>query len=144
MDRKSSETINKQEADVTKKIEHLKFIQSIINRLADNSQSTKRLSIILVFAGTAFGKYCDKPMVIGIAGFFLLIFMCLQDTQYLKTERAYRELHKDIINDKRVKDFDLDPKPYLAKVPCPLNSWSVWLFYLPLSLFMLFCSIYLT
>ena len=117
------------------RVEHLKMIQNIISRMAGNSSLMKRWAMVLVPAVATFGKFGDAPIVAGIAGGIPLIFMWWQDAKYLRLERAYRKLYEAIVAGEEVKMFDLDSRPYLARVGSDyktLCSWSVASFYPPL------------
>jgi len=113
------------------------MIQNIISRMAGNSSLIKRWAMVLVPAVATFGKVGDAPIVAGIAGGIPLIFMWWQNAKYLRLERAYRKLYEAIVAGEKVKMFDLDSRPYLARVSSDCKtacSWSVVSFYLPLFL----------
>ena len=121
------------------KIEHLKFIQNVITRMAGNSSQTKKLVITLIPAVIAFQKFVNPPLLIGAISLFAFLFaffsMWYHDANYLRLERVYRKLYETAIGDKKIKMFDLDPRPYFKQVDSCFKiakSWSVFWFYFPI------------
>ena len=125
--------------DMQCKIEHLKFTQNVIARMAGNSRQTKKWAIVLVPAIIAFQKFVDPPLLIGfvslVAFLFAFFSMWYHDANYLRLERVYRKLYETIIGGKDVKKFELNPSPYFKQVDSCLKiarSWSVFWFYFPI------------
>lgn len=87
------------------KIEHLKMIEEVIKRMADNSLSLKKLYIALYSGFTAiiFNTNKDKIdyNIIFIMLCITIIFFFL-DVYYLRLEKKYRKLFNEV--NKRNKD----------------------------------------
>lgn len=91
-----------------KKIKHLEMIESIIERLGNNSFQLKGWAVALVaIVGTLSAQGSDKR-------FFLLAFLPLLafwwlDAFYLQLERKYKTLYKTVLHKKESEiDFDMD------------------------------------
>lgn len=90
-------------------IKTLEFIQTIIARMANNSFYLKGWTIALLTVFTIFLSVdFDAPsililfLIIPIFGFSLL------DTYYLNTERRYRKLYNQAVDDLSFKVFNLN------------------------------------
>lgn len=116
------------------KIKHLEMIQSIINRMAQNSFMLKGWALTLVAATFAFvpkqNIWFFIPIVLGP----ILIFVLL-DAYYLQLERKYRNLY-DMVRQKEESDIDFDMKlnancstKESQYIQC-IGSRSIWLYYL--------------
>lgn len=92
------------------KIEHLKMIEEVIKRMADNSLSLKKLYIALYSGFTAiiFNTNKDKIdyNIIFIMLCITIIFFFL-DVYYLILEKKYRELFKEV-NEKNKDNYTMD------------------------------------
>ena len=73
------------------KIAHLKFIQSIIDRMNSNSFIVKRWTLILVLATISLAE--ERRTLMEIVPIFL---MWLLDSYYLFQERSYRDLYEHV------------------------------------------------
>lgn len=80
-----------------KKIKHLEFIQSIINRMNSNSFAIKGWAITIVSALLALYASSSKVTYVFVAIIPTIIFWCL-DSYYLQQERKFRGLYSDVIN----------------------------------------------
>ena len=125
----------KDEVLVQIRIKHLEFIQAAIARMAGNSSQTKVYSASLTAAIVAFVATTKIDLVLWLYIPILLIFGFL-DGQYLRLERAFRSQ----FNSLRTKPYDEDQRFEIStrwKAGYGLTSgfwsWSVWLYYLPLS-----------
>ena len=80
------------------KIQHLEFIQNIINRMNLNSFQIKEWMITIVSALLALYANSDNVAYIFVAIVPTFLFWYL-DAYYLLQERRFRELYNDIIPD---------------------------------------------
>lgn len=110
-------------------VDHLTFIQGVITRLAGNSFLIKGWAVTLVSALSAFAaKDADRDIAwIGIGA--AVVFAGL-DAMYLATERAYRDLYKNVVNGSKTSfDMAAGKIGFLAFLGA-LFSWSVLPIYL--------------
>jgi hypothetical protein len=110
-------------------VDHLTFIQGVITRLAGNSFLIKGWAVTLVSALSAFAaKDADRDIAwIGIGA--AVVFAGL-DAMYLATERAYRDLYKNVVNGSKTS-FDMAAgKIGVSAFLGALFSWSVLPIYL--------------
>lgn len=122
----------------------LDIIQSIINRMANNSFLVKGWAMTLVSGLLAFGKdviLADKSgvyyliMMLGI----LIPFWWL-DAYYLKQERAFRKLYDNAIRDPQAKErlqYSLNPQNIQKEIKgttATMMTGAVSYFYIPLLL----------
>lgn len=122
----------------------LDIIQSIINRMANNSFLVKGWAMTLVSGLLAFGKdviLADKSgvyyliMMLGI----LVPFWWL-DAYYLKQERAFRKLYDNAIRDPQAKErlqYSLNPQSKHKEIKgttATMMTGAVSYFYIPLLL----------
>ncbi len=80
------------------KIQHLEFIQNIINRMNSNSFQIKGWMVTIVSALLALYASSHNVTFIFVASIPTLLFWCL-DAYYLQQERKFRELYNDILPD---------------------------------------------
>ena len=80
------------------KIQHLEFIQNIINRMNSNSFQIKEWMITIVSALLALYASSDNVTYIFVAFVPTLLFWYL-DAFYLQQERKFRELYNDVLPD---------------------------------------------
>lgn len=110
-------------------IKHLEMIQSVINRVANNSFVLKGWTITLTAALFALAAKDANRDLIVLALFPALAFWGL-DAYYLRLERCFRKLHDDICRSRlaeancTVSRFSMEIKPYKRKV----RSWFATLF----------------
>ncbi len=98
---------------MNKKIKHLEMIQSVINRLANNSFTLKSWTITLVVATITFISKSEDKKYMMIVYFPIILFMILS-TYYLFLEKLFRKLYENVI----VKDEDeIDFKMNIMDLP---------------------------
>jgi uncharacterized membrane protein len=102
-----------------KKIKHLEFIQTIINRMAGNSFLIKGWAITLVAALFALSsKDANKNYI--IISFLPIIIFWILDAYFLSRERYFRCLYDKVRNlDKDEVDFSLDISQFKDRK----NNW---------------------
>ena len=82
------------------KIEHLKMIEKIIERMAKNSFQLKGWAMTLVtLVGALSANDADKRFI--ILAFIPIIVFWLLDSFYLQQERRYRALYRETIPERR-------------------------------------------
>ena len=114
---------------------HLTIMQSIIQRMAENSRSCKIWCVTLVAATLVLVARTGEPQHALIALVPTLLFLVL-DTYYLALERAFRksynafviDLHANELPPSRVYKVDPIGMGLPLVVRC-LGSVSIWLFY---------------
>jgi len=113
-----------------KKIKHLEFIQTIINRMAGNSFLIKGWAITLVAALFALSsKDANKNYI--IISFLPVIIFWILDAYFLSRERAFRSLYDKVRNlDENKIDFSLDISQFKERK----NNW-FWSMFLHTILF---------
>ncbi len=100
------------------KIKHLEMIQSVINRLANNSFTLKSWTITLVVAIITFISKSEDKKYMMIVYFPIILFMILS-TYYLYLEKLFRKLYNNVIAkdeddiDFKMNIMDLPSKPKL-------------------------------
>jgi uncharacterized membrane protein len=102
-----------------KKIKHLEFIQTIINRMAGNSFLIKGWAITLVAALFALSsKGANKNYI--IISFLPVIIFWILDAYFLSRERDFRCLYDKVRNlDENKIDFSLDISQFKERK----NNW---------------------
>ena len=129
---------------------HLNIMQDVIRRMADNSRSCKVWCVTLVSATLVLVARTENAQHALIALVPAVLFLLL-DTYYLALERGYRESYEVFVqklhnNELRLSDL------YMVK-PCraiPLLCWhslpsfSIWPFYLMLTVLVLFTRLFIT
>ena len=89
------------------KIQHLEFIQNIINRMNSNSFQIKEWMITIVSALLALFANSSNEVYIFVAVVPTFLFWYL-DAYYLQQERKFRELYHDILpDDSKIALFDM-------------------------------------
>jgi hypothetical protein len=100
------------------KLEHLKMIQNIINRLAANSFSVKGWSVILISALLALAARGNGNYMVLLACFPAIAFWIL-DGYFLYQERLYRKWYDYVrlTSDEELKNlnYSMDIKPVLSQ-----------------------------
>ena len=120
--------------------QHLEFIQAVIARLAAASALVKAwcLTVATAALGYAWTKNADEVAWVAI---FAVAMFALLDVHYLRAERKYRALYKEVRLG-HVEPYDMDARP-CGKRRNPryneecgwwptVRSWSVWAFYGPI------------
>ena len=103
------------------KIQHLEFIQNIINRMNSNSFQIKEWMITIVSALLALYASSDNLTYIFVAIVPTLLFWYL-DAFYLQQERKFRELYKDVLPDEST--IPLFAMPINNYTDCRFCIWS--------------------
>ena len=94
------------------KIQHLEFIQNIINRMNSNSFQIKEWMITIVSALLALYASSDNVTYVFVAIVPTLLFWYL-DAFYLQQERKFRGLYDDVKDpEKRISFFSMDITNY--------------------------------
>lgn len=118
-------------------LEHLKMVQNVITRMAQNSFQLKTLAATLVAGVLALigATNNPSPLVPGAAIFPLLLFWIL-DARYLTLEQKYRDLFNDIRKGIHPPNYDLNYSnavfAFRRTDLSNLISWSVMWYYLPM------------
>ena len=116
------------------KIAHLTLIQGIITRMGSNSFTLKALSASFGSAAIAVMAAVDRPSIsYAIAALIPILIFWLMDAQYLRYERAYRDLFDKVRKGEEVDAYDLNAAPFMGNFPAVLRiaaTWSVSLFYI--------------
>lgn len=109
-------------------VEYLKMIQTVIDRLAQNSFSTKNWSVGLITAMLAFSTVTQKATT-AVLAFFPAICFCALDVFYLRQERLFRALYRAASTGQAPR-FSMDTAPYKNSktgVLSVLTSPALWL-----------------
>ena len=114
------------------RIEHLKMIQGVVNRIAGNSTQTKTWAASLVTAAFVFSGAADDPdWLVGAGACISVMAFWAMDARYVHLERCYRNLYSDAVAES-VPLFDLDHRPYVRSTDSVWwigLSWSIRWFY---------------
>ena len=114
-----------------KEIKHLEMIESVIERMGQNSFALKGWTMTLVVAICAFSAAGTERKFALVAIAPIIAFWFL-DSFYLQKERKYRELYKNVTAHKAAP-FNMDISNVTGKktafIKC-LFSVTEWLFYL--------------
>ena len=132
-----------------KKLEHLKLIESVIERMASNSLRLKEWFITVASAIVGLCFTMSEPKLLFVAGGVLLAFWFL-DAYYLQQERNFRALYKAVVEsgDGAIPDFSLDVSAARANqsyFDALLGSWATFGFYglILILVIVLWCNNYL-
>lgn len=129
------------------RLEHLKMLQSVINRLASNSFRIKRWAIAITLAILAFlstSKHVSASAIywlsIGSVGLFATL-----DAYYLVLERRVRDTYDHVrLHPEEPTTFaileDITFKETLCKMATAAKSVSVWLLYSSLIIVSIFSA----
>lgn len=125
---------------------YLAILQSVINRMASNSSSSKTWCITLVSAVLVIIADKEKPDYVMIAIVPIVIFLLL-DSYYLSLEKQFRDLYINFIKKihsgaATIEDvYILTPGGGVRKttgaILIALTSFSIWPFYLLLGLMLI-------
>jgi hypothetical protein len=117
---------------------HLTILQSVIQRMANNSASSKAWCITLVSAILVIVADKGKPQYALIAVIPTILF-CILDAYYLALERGFRNAYNNFI--KKLHSKELTADDLFVVVPqgglfglfvSSIFSFSVWPFYIML------------
>ena len=124
------------------KIEYLQMIQTCIERMSTLSSIFKGFAATLVVGLSVIINSNElQHKVILSLPLLLFIFM---DIYYLYLEKSYRELYEDIREGRKNIDFDLKLSKRSNKLLMLFNcikSYSIWLYYVPLIIIIIFVII---
>ena len=105
--------------NMSNKIKHLEFIQSVINRLNSNSFLIKGWSVTLVSALFALSKN-NSDINFALISYIAIPTFWILDGYYLSMERKFRDMYDSIRNISEDKiDFEINPKKFNTNK----NSW---------------------
>lgn len=114
---------------------HLKIIQGVITRMAENSRACKIWCVTIVSASLVLVARADRPNLVLISLVPTVAFLIL-DVYYLALERAFRESYDAFIEKLargKLTPCDLYVVKPTGSVPRAffrsLNSFSIWPFY---------------
>lgn len=125
------------------KKEHLKMIEDIITRMANNSFQLKSWTVSLISAILIFADFNNEICFIWIAYIPIIVFWAL-DAFYLQLERKYRGLYnlvqKDLINDtNNVPYFDMNtnkvPVSCIVRIMFSKSIWPIYVVILLATIF---------
>ncbi|WP_373354497.1 hypothetical protein [Pseudoroseicyclus sp. CXY001] len=115
------------------RIAHLTMLQGVITRMGANSFTLKALSATFGSAAVAITATADNPsLYYAIAAFVPVLIFWLMDAQYLRYERAYRDLYEHVRKGEEIEAYSLDAAPFMQDIRSVFRvalSWSVSLFY---------------
>jgi ATP adenylyltransferase len=121
--------------------QHLAFIQAVVNRMAQASSTTK--SWLLPIATAAFGfALTQDSWSVALVGTVAVVVFGLLDSNYLKQERAFRNLYDEVARGGDIPAFALNPSlaaPDGTKSDYwpgrnEFKSWAILPVYLPMLL----------
>ena len=105
------------------KIQHLEFIQNIINRMNTNSFQIKEWMITIVSALLALYASSDNVTYFFVAIIPTSLFWYL-DAYYLQQERKFRKLYDDVLPDD--SNISLFSMPIHNYTDCKCSLWSTF------------------
>ena len=114
-------------------VEHLRLIQGVIARMADNSARMKTAAVSLVTAAFVFAGLSDGGHgLVALGAAVAVVALGAMDARYLQLERRYVALYRAAAAGGTRTPFDLDHRPW-AGAAGPLRkvalSWSVAFFH---------------
>jgi hypothetical protein len=134
---------NQEEANVptfnhssTEVLKHLDMMQGIINRISDNSKSSKQWCVVLIAAIFAVvAKQGNSDFV--ILAFFPLVLFCFLDTYYLTLERGFIDggktfldkLNAGTLNATELFIFKSERNDVIPGMAKAFTSLAIWPFY---------------
>lgn len=122
---------------------HLKIMQGVIQRMAENSRACKVWCITIVSAGLILVARVDRPDFVLISLVPAVAFLIL-DAYYLALERAFRGSYNSFVQ--KLAQGELTPSDLYDVKPTgsvprtffrSLNSFSIWPFYASLVIMVL-------
>lgn len=104
--------------------QHLSFIQAVVTRMSQASSSSKSwlLPIVTLAYGYAITK--EKPAV-ALLGVFAVLVFGLLDANYLKQERAFRNLYDEVARGGAIPAFAMNPT-LASPTGKRVNYWPDW------------------
>ena len=125
----------------TARIEHLKMLQSTIDRMANTSAAMKRYALVIAAAALALAGAAKLPMVPVFAAVLMAVFWGL-DAQYLRQERWFRRLYESARREE-LELFAMTPDAETRNAEgflAALRSWATIGLYVPVILFLVICA----
>lgn len=118
------------------KVKHLEFIQSVINRMAQNSFLLKGWTVTIVSALFLFANTKETDSSYLIVAYIPIFFFWLLDSYFLHQEKLFRKMY-DSVRMKLERDIDYEMNPAIFK--SNVDSWlavviskTLFLFYFPI------------
>lgn len=112
------------------RLKHLDYIQAVIARLANNSFLMKGWALTLCSAllGLSASRAQASLALLALAP---AAAFSLLDAYYLRQERAFRSMFRDVSESTELAAFEMNPRPYAKKEPwCKaIFSFSIAAFY---------------
>ena len=105
------------------KTDHLKMIQDVIKRMANNSLQIKCWCLAIVSASIVLSR---SSLI--VACILPVVLFCYMDVNYLALERSYRDLY-DEVRAKDETDIDFSMRFAPSSKWKSFKSWSIWPFY---------------
>lgn len=122
---------------------HLSILQSVIQRMAENSSSAKTWCITLVSATLVLIVEKEKPSLFWVSAFPIVSFGAL-DIYYLSLEKRFRQTYEEFIGKLHKNElvsadlFEVTPASGAAEYHIEsLRSFSIWGFYLSQAIMLL-------
>ena len=114
------------------------MLQGVISRMGSNSFTLKALSATFGSAAVAVMATVDKPSpYYAVAAIIPILIFWLMDAQYLRYERAYRNLFDHVRRGEEIEVYSLNAEPFMEDIKPVIAlavSWSVSLFYVAILL----------
>ncbi len=88
--------------------QHLVFVQSVVARLAQASSTAKAWLLPIVTATYGYAITKNAPGI-ALLGVVAVMVFALLDANYLKEERAFRQLYDEVAGDGPVPAFSMNP-----------------------------------
>ena len=128
------------------RLEHLKMIQSVVARMAQNSFQLKALAATLTAGVLALIGTTNEPnWIVPAAAAIPALMFWVMDAKYLTLEQKYRDLFEDVRRERQIPLFDLNYQSALFGFQRTdfknFRSWSVLWFYLPIICLMIAASV---
>lgn len=115
------------------RIAHLTMLQGVISRMGSNSFTLKALSATFGSAAVAVMASAETPSpYYAVAAIVPMIIFWLMDAQYLRYERAYRNLYDHVRKGEEIEAYSLEATPFMADTASVFRlalSWSVSWYY---------------
>lgn len=96
------------------RMKHLDYIQSVISRLANNSFLMKGWALTLCSAMIGFSVSRTQASL-ALVALVPAVAFALLDAYYLRQERAFRSMFREVAESEEVQTFDMNPAPYAKK-----------------------------
>ena len=115
------------------KVKHLELIQGVVNRLASDSFSVKRWTVLLVAASFVLMARMEGAVLVGLSMLFVTIVFWFLDGYFLWQERLYRKIYDHVrVQESENTDFSMNTGPFRRLEKC---TWLSATFSLTLAMF---------